>query len=339
MYSPFVSFEGHPVLCLTQLYHTIPIISIIISEVVIMTHITENQFKELVKSERANHFITPFELVYKTFMDLGYDKKDCSFFMEQASEYIVTMREQCWNEFVPFEKEFTTRMLSHLIDVEKVSKMNPVDAIKDFTMEYPGHIYNLALSNTQSRRSRAGKEFEAIIELLLIGAEIPFDAQGAIGKHYFQTHQIGKLVDFVSPSVAEYLTNKRNTMLISAKTTLRERWQEVPEEVNRTGIREMYLATLDDNISDETLRIMYEANVIVVTTRMNKENNYARNNHVITFEEMLAIGRETVDKWNNYQYSNEDKDLLLSHIKKQIEKFDKYPYVKDYYAKRLNVFS
>lgn len=303
-----------------------------------MAHISENQFKELVKSERSEHFITPFGLVYKTFIDLGYDKKDCSYFMEHASEYIADMRENCWNEFVPFEKEFTTRMLTYLIDIEKVCKMNPVDAIKDFTMEYPNHIYNLSLSNTQSRRSRAGKEFEAIIELLLIGAEIPSDAQGAIGKQYFQTHQIGKLVDFVTPSVAEYLANKRNTMLISAKTTLRERWQEVPEEVNRTGIREMYLATLDSTISDESLRIMYEANIIVVTTRMNKETNYPNNNRVITFEEMLSIGRETTDKWNDYNYSNQDKDLLLQHIKKQIEKFNEYPYVREYYEKRLNMF-
>ncbi|MEI1595102.1 hypothetical protein QJA14_25575, partial [Escherichia coli] len=40
--------------------------------------------------------------------------------------------------------------------------MSPYDAIRDFTMEYPTHIYDLALSNTQSRRSRAGKEFESI---------------------------------------------------------------------------------------------------------------------------------------------------------------------------------
>lgn len=303
-----------------------------------MPNISENQFKELVKAERSEHFITPFGLVYKTFIDLGYNKKDCSYFMEHASEYIADMRENCWKEFSIFEKEFTTRMLTYLIDVKKVCKMNPVDAIKDFTMEYPNHIYNLSLSNTQSRRSRAGKEFEAIIELLLIGSDIPSDAQGAIGKQYFRTHQIGKLVDFVTPSVAEYLVNKRNTMLISAKTTLRERWQEVPEEVNRTGIREMYLATLDSTISDESLHIMYEANIIVVTTKMNKEINYPNNNRVITFEEMLSIGREITNKWNNYDYSDEDKKLLLHHIKKQIKKFNEYSYVKEYYKKRLNIF-
>ena len=303
-----------------------------------MTHISEEKFKKLVKTERTEHFITPFGLVYKTFIDLGYHQKDCSYFMEHASEYIVNMRKGCWNEFIPLEKDFTTRMLTYLIDADKVQNMNPVEAIKDFVLEYPNHIYDLSLSNTQSRRSRAGKEFEAIIELLLIGADIPSDSQGAIGKQYFQTHQIGKLVDFVTPSVAEYLANKRNTMLISAKTTLWERWQEVPEEVNRTGIREMYLATLDEAISGESLRIMYEANIIVVTTKTNKEANYPTNNMVITFEEMLMIGRETTDKWNNYNYSQQDKSLLLSHIVNQIEKFSNYDYVKEYYQKRLDQF-
>lgn len=202
-----------------------------------MAHISEEEFKNLVKAERREHFITPFGLVYKTFIDLDYHQKDNSYFMDHASEYIMNMRKSCWDEFIPFERNFTTRMLTYLIEVDKVRNMDPVEAIKDFTLEYPNHIYNLSLSNTQSRRSRAGKEFEAIIELLLIGADIPFDAQGAIGKQYFQVHQIGKLVDFVVPSVAEYLANKRNTMLISAKTTLRERWQEVPEEVSRTGVR------------------------------------------------------------------------------------------------------
>lgn len=303
-----------------------------------MAHISEEDFKNFVKEERTKHFITPFGLVYKTFTDLGYHQKDSSYFMEHASEYIANMRKNCWNEFIPFEKDFTTKMLMYLIEVDRLRNMDPIEAIKDFTLEYPTHIYNLALSNTQSRRSRAGKEFEAIIELLLIGAGIPSDAQGAIGKQYFQTHQIGKLVDFVTPSVAEYLANKRNTMLISAKTTLRERWQEVPEEVSRTGIREMYLATLDDSISEESIRIMYEANIIIVTTRSNKESNYPTNNRVITFEEMLTIGREIADKWTTYNYSDQEKTLLLSHVKKQIEKFSDYDYVRKYYQKRLELF-
>lgn len=301
-----------------------------------MPEYNAEEFKELVKSERKEHFITPFGLVYKTFCDLGYDKKPKEFFFEHASEYVVDMRKNCWEEFVPFEREFTTRMLTYLINIEKVSKLSPVDAIKDFTMEYPQHIYDLSLSNTQSRRSRAGKEFEAILELMMIGAGIPADTQGSIGKSYFQSHQIGKLVDFVVPGVVQYLANKRNTMLISAKTTLRERWQEVPEEVTRTGIREMYLATLDDSFSNETLRILYEANVIIVTTSMIKNDKYKDNSKVLTFEDMLHTGAETASKWDDQTYTNNDRDLLKKHISKQIEKYSEYPYVVSHYKERLN---
>ena len=92
-------------------------------------------------------------------------------------------------------------MLSKLIDKEKVSCMKPDEAIEYFVEEYPEQIYSLSLSNTQSRRSRAGKEFEAIIELLFIGAGIPVDSQGSVGKQFFTNTGLGKLVDFVSPSV------------------------------------------------------------------------------------------------------------------------------------------
>lgn len=300
-----------------------------------MPSIDAEHFKEYVKSERKEHFITPFGLAYKSFCDLGFDQKDKDYFLNNASDYILAMRQKCWDEFVPFEKDFTTRMLAYLINIEKVSKMTPVEAIKDFTSEYPQHIYDLSLSNTQSRRSRAGKEFEAILELMLIGAGVPADTQGAIGKTYFQTHQIGKLVDFVTPGVVQYLANKRNTMLISAKTTLRERWQEVPEEVNRTGIREMYLATLDDSFSAETLRILYEANVIVVTTKAIKEAKYNDSNRVITFEEMLQIACETAAKWTSTSFTSADLDNLKQHLTKQIDKYVDYPYVQAFYKNRL----
>ena len=115
------------------------------------------------------------------------------------------------------------------------------------------------------------------------------NGQGSVGKQTFSRNGLGKLVDFVSPGVVQYVRNKRNTTLISAKTTLRERWQEVPEEVTRTGTREMYLATLDEGITEETRTVLYEANVILATTRGNKERNYPSDQRIVTFEELINI--------------------------------------------------
>lgn len=301
-----------------------------------MQKISSEDFSILVKKERAK-LITPYDLAYKSFVDLGYVKKDPDFFRTNASEFIENMRSQCWSEFVPYERDFTKAMLRMLIYEEAVKNMDPVSAIESFVEEYPKHIYDLSLSNTQSRRARAGKEFEAIIELLLIGADVPSDSQGSIGKTNFSKQGLGKLVDIVSPGVVQYLANKRNTTLISAKTTLRERWQEVPEEVTRTGTREMYLATLDDNITDETLRVLYEANVIIVTTKNNQNVHYSGDNRVISFEDLISIATDAAKKWSSYVYTDEEKEGLSDYLKKQYEKhYPVHPFVYSYYEKRLN---
>lgn len=302
-----------------------------------MPTITNDDFNAYVKNERKRHFDSPFKLVYDVFCERKYNEKGSEYFLENASSFITELRTYCWEKFTPIEKDFTTKMLSHLIDEEKVSKMTPIEAIKDFTTTYPQHIYNLSLSNTQSRRSRAGKEFEAILMLLLIGCDIPTDSQGSIGKSFFQKNQIGKLVDFVSPGVVHYLINKRDTFLISAKTTLRERWQEVPEEVTRTGIREMYLTTLDDSFSNETLKILYEANIYIVTTKEIKTAKYSTCNSVITFEEMLKSAKETCSKWDNKVFSDKEICDLKVHTHEQIKKYKSFPYVMNYYIEKLRI--
>ena len=48
--------------------------------------------------------------------------------------------------------------------------------------------------------------------------------------------------------------------------------QEVPEEMGRTGAREMFLATLDTSISSDVLNTLYEANIQVTTTKNIKRN-------------------------------------------------------------------
>lgn len=63
-------------------------------------------------------------------------------------------------------------------------------------------------------------------------------------------------------------------MLISAKTTLRERWQEVPEEMGRTGAREMFLVTLNDTISKEVIENLNDNNIQIVVTQTIKEERY-----------------------------------------------------------------
>ncbi len=304
-----------------------------------MTYINRETFQNLIKKEREQYFLPPYDLVYNCFTELGFDKKDPAYFENNASTMIELLRQKCWEKFLISEKAFTSEMLKRLIDVSAIKHMNSIDAITWFAETFPDHIYSLNLSNTQSRRSRAGKEFECIIELLLIGADIPMDSQGNIGKEHFIKKGLGKLVDSVSPGVVEYVINKRNTVLISAKTTLRERWQEVPEEMGRTGAREMFLATLDETISDDVLKTLYEANIQVTTTKRIKETYYPGNDRVLDFEKLIRICKDNNLNWENYHYTKEQSEQIIQLLQKQMNKHKHHSFVKDSYKKRLNAYA
>ena len=145
------------------------------------------------------------------------------------------------------------------------------------------------------------------------------------------------MVDVVSPGVIEYIINKRNVVLISAKTTLRERWQEVPEEMGRTGAMEMFLATLDENISKEVLDTLYEANIQVTTTKRIKEERYKDNSRVLSGEDLISICLANVDKWKEFNYTDEHKGSIRDMIKKQIDKHEEHVFVKGFYEQRLEI--
>lgn len=296
--------------------------------------ITVDEYKETIKKLRKNHFPSPFDIAYDAFVELGFNKMGEAYFKEHASDFVEQMRERCWKDFQACEKEFTVESLSSLIDQTSFNGMGAIDAIKEFVSSYSQHIYELTLSNTQSRRSRAGKEFEAIIEMMLIGANIPTDSQGNVGKQFFAQHNLGKLVDFVTPGAIQYSIDKQRTVLISAKTTLRERWQEVPEEVNRTGASHMYLATLDDGITEETLDVLYESNITIVTTKENQKNY--KNPRVVTFEEMIAEASSIIGKWEGYAYTSEQRSVVEKFLSKQIKKHGNHPIIRDYYKVRLS---
>lgn len=295
-----------------------------------MPKITLKDYNDLIKGERIASFDKPYDLAYKAFEKLGYFLKDDQFFKTNASLIVESVYKECWDLYAPEEKKFCEKMLKKLIDPAVVDGMTPVQAIEWFAAEYPEHIYALNLSNTQSRRARVGKQFEAIIELILVGSNIRYDSQGNIGKSIFVDKGLGKLVDVVVPSAQEFNLNKFSTVLISAKTTLRERWQEVPEEMGRTGARDMYLVTLDDSVTDEVITALYEANIQLVTTKSIKDDNYAKKPSVVDFETLIDKCSKVDASWSTYTYSTSDLADLRNAIKKEKKKRANHPFVIKY---------
>jgi|SRR5699024_2005252 len=292
------------------------------------------KFKSFVKAERPKKMLSAFELTYLSFTELGYDKKDKQFFIDNASQMVKKMRNESWKQFLNDENNFSKHIYRKLVHESNLSNLNKEDAIIQFLEEYAEHVYEFSLSNTQSRRSRAGNEFEYIIEFILMGIGISLDTQGSVGSGVFETSHLAKLVDCVAPGATEYKIDKRNTSLISAKTTLRERWQEVGDEMSRTQAREMYLATLDDSITDNVTKIIGKNNIILVTLDEYKNNFYKHSPNVISFETMIEelLTKERI--WNNYVYSEEDKREKMNRYQEQINKNSDKPFIVNYYEDR-----
>lgn len=295
-----------------------------------------DNFKNQVRESRSEYVLTPRNLVYESFLEQGFDKKEPKFFFNEASYIIEELRSLTWEKYLSDEKEFTAEMFKSLINEQELEEYSKMDAIVNFIEKYGQHSYALSLSNTQSRRSRAGNEFEYMIELILMGAEIPFDTQGSVGAGVFETSQLAKLVDCVSPGANEYRINKRKTSLISAKTTLRERWQEVGDEMSRTKASEMYLATLDDSLSDNVLALIGTNNIIIVTTKNLKDNFYRDNHNVITFEKMLNELVDHFSFWEKYQFSKEEINEKINRYERLIVENDDKNFVKDYYRNTID---
>jgi hypothetical protein len=137
------------------------------------------------------------------------------------------------------------------------------------------------LSASQHRKSRAGRSFEQHIARLLRDGQIAFEEQAVTG---------GRRPDFVLPSLVVLKTEKRTfeeAMVLSAKTTLRERWKQVAMEKFNCAL---FLATVDDRVSADAIDDMSNHGIHLVvpeSLKKSKETCYKDKTNVITFREFF----------------------------------------------------
>jgi hypothetical protein len=243
-------------------------------------------WKNTIKKFRADYVPKP-----KVFLDevIQNNPVKVDQVREDISSFIHKTREACWGIYLEREIEFHREAISHLIksrdlpssilktiierdllknDILNFNKENIFEKLTDTVGDFAGRImpyfYELSLSTTNSRRSRAGKTFEAIIEYTLGLYGYPYNNQSSLGTSFYSDNGIGKMVDVVIPDKESYNSNRGKCIIITMKTTLRELWQEVVEELNRTKIPNIYLLTLDHGFSETLLLNMKRENIIVV---------------------------------------------------------------------------
>lgn len=152
------------------------------------------------------------------------------------------------------------------------------------------HFYALDkffLSRTQSRRARAGGALEALLHAFFDKLGYPFEPQPRIDGN----------PDFVFPSEQHYVENAPDSIIFTAKRTLRERWRQIVTEGSR-GLG-FFLATIDEKVSDSDLIAMKEHRIFLVVPRRLKAEipNYSAPN-VISFEDFFIDYLDpAINKW------------------------------------------
>lgn len=160
------------------------------------------------------------------------------------------------------------------------------DTVASVIKGYP-ELNAMFLSASQTRKSRAGRSFEHHIARLLRDGQILFQEQAVTG---------GRRPDFVLPSVKALKTKVRTydeALILSLKTTLRERWKQVPMEKFHCAL---FLATVDDRVSSDAIEDMRNLGIHLLvpeSLKKSKETCYDSKVNVITFrdffdEEILA---------------------------------------------------
>jgi hypothetical protein len=139
-------------------------------------------------------------------------------------------------------------------------------------------IDRIMLSASQQRKSRAGYSFEHHIEAMLHDGVIPFEKQVIM--------EAKKRPDFVLPS-ARHLSGPASGpaagLILSAKTTLRERWKQVQREMTSN---DLFLATVDESIAANAIEDMASLGITLVvpeSLKKSKSTEYVRHDNVIDF--------------------------------------------------------
>ncbi len=288
-------------------------------QIPIITEIPENERKEfdiLIKRYREKYIRNSTMLVENIYEE---DRSSHhSILNKQVSEAIKNLRESVWQEYLRDEVHFNALLMRDLYDIlqtpknilDKLVDGNLVNnkgedltkSIKEVCGEYAGrvfpYVYRLSLSNTQSRRSRAGSTFESIMYKIYDSLEYSYDSQKKVGRKTFDKLGLGKKVDSILPSVECYQKRRNKTIVGTMKTTLRERWQEVAEEIERTKIPEIHLLTLDEDISLSKGREMSQHNIIVVAYEwVADKKELAGMKNIISFEEYLFEELPVIQKF------------------------------------------
>lgn len=263
-------------------------------------------WQKTIKEFRSRMLATP-----KEFVELGLKGKAITktSLIENVENLLIDQRDEIYQTYLAAEAKMNEEVISHLIEsrelprsifdeivdtmlgdddmesgIDKEFRRKLGSLVGSYTGKIFPYLYELNLSSTNSRRSRAGTTFEILIEKALEIYGYPFQNQSALGSDFFSKHKIGKKVDLVIPGRNQYESRRSGCAIVSVKTSLRERWQEVVEELQRSNVPHIYLATLDEGISNNQVDIMKQYNITLIVRASEKKLKFTNSGTVCSFQ-------------------------------------------------------
>jgi hypothetical protein len=180
-------------------------------------------------------------------------------------------------EFRIFKQHELRRRASEVVAIIARDQNLPAAVVRGFPL-----LDSVFLSASQQRKTRAGRSFENHLGFVLSAGRILYEEQAILG---------GRRPDFVLPSKSTLaLRDKRpyiEALILSAKTTLRERWKQITHERFNCAI---FLATVDDRISKQALDEMQQLDICLVvpeSLKLSQETFYSGHENVISFRDFF----------------------------------------------------
>jgi hypothetical protein len=147
-----------------------------------------------------------------------------------------------------------------------------------------GEIRSVFKSMQNSIFSLAGSCFEKYIEKWLGAFDLPFNSQEKVDGD--------RVPDFILPNSAYYMARESRSsddaVLLSAKTTCRERWTQILSEGTYVDTR--YLATLDAAVPRDKIVNMHSERVVMIVPESQKKalEHYRAANNVLEFHDFMS---------------------------------------------------
>lgn len=210
------------------------------------------------------------QLITKRF---GYTKDKIK---QNFDRLLHETEKETYSVYLKYEKQYGESVINILVDyLIKKGELKDLNQTSVVLGKYFGLLDKFFLSLAQSRKSRAGKSFEAIHNALFKELNYPFNEQRVIN---------GK-PDFLMPSHDHWEIDPMDCIIFTSKRTLRERWRQIVTEGTRG--KGFFLATIDTKVTPSQLQEMHKNRIYLVCPQSIKSKYYGNVINVLSFTQFF----------------------------------------------------